>query len=46
MTTNPAPTVSVTGVTPNKTELSLYTDESQTLIATVAPSNATNQAVT
>ncbi len=36
----------VTGVTLDKTELSLYTGESKTLTATVEPANATNQDVT
>ena len=36
----------VTGVTLDSTELSLYTGESKTLTATVAPDNATNKAVT
>ena len=39
-------TVSVTGVTLNPTELSLYTGESKTLTAKVEPSNATNKNVT
>ncbi|MGI6095429.1 MAG: Ig-like domain-containing protein, partial [Lachnospiraceae bacterium] len=38
--------VPVTGVTLNKTELSLYTGQSETLTATVEPENATNQNVT
>ena len=39
-------TVSVTGVTLDPTELSLYTGESKTLTATVEPADATNQDVT
>ena len=43
----PAPaTVAVTGVTLNKTTLSLEKGASETLTATVAPDNATNKAVT
>ena len=38
--------VSVTGVTLNKSELSLYTGQSETLTAAVAPDNATNKTVT
>lgn len=38
-------TVSVTGVTLNKSELELEVDESETLTATVAPNNATNKNV-
>ena len=38
--------VPVTGVSLNKTALSLFTGESETLTATVAPSNATNKNVT
>ena len=45
LTINPAP-VLVTSVTLNKSELSLYTGESETLTATVAPDNATNKNVT
>lgn len=41
-----AATVSVTGVTLNPTELSLYTGESKTLTAKVEPADATNQDVT
>ena len=41
-----AATVSVTGVKLDQTELSLYTGESKTLIATVQPSDATNKNVT
>ena len=40
------PPVSVTGVTLNKTSLSLNVGSSETLTATVAPSNATNKGVT
>ena len=43
---NPTPTVSVTGVKLNQSELSLFTGGSETLTATVEPSNATNKAVT
>lgn len=39
-------TVSVTGVTLDPTELSLYTGESETLTAKVEPADATNQDVT
>ena len=39
-------TVSVTGVSLNKTSLSLAVGGSETLTATVAPNNATNKAVT
>jgi len=39
------PTVSVTGVTLNKSNLSLTVGEAETLTATVAPDNATNKAV-
>jgi len=39
-------TVSVTGVSLNKTSLSLAVDGSESLIATVAPTNATNKNVT
>ena len=45
LTINPA-LVLVTSVTLNKSELSLYTGESETLTATVAPDNATNKNVT
>ena len=45
LTINPAP-VLVTSVTLNKSELSLYTGESETLTATVQPEDATNQSVT
>jgi len=41
-----AATVSVTGVTLDKTELSLFTGESETLTATFQPANATNKNVT
>jgi hypothetical protein len=40
-----AKTIDVTGVTLNKTSLSLVEGSSETLIATVAPSDATNQNV-
>ena len=43
---NPTPTVSVTGVKLNQSELSLFTGGSETLTATVEPSNATNKNVT
>ena len=46
LTIDPKQTVSVTGVTLDKAELSLYTGESKTLIATVQPSDATIQNVT
>ena len=38
--------VSVTGVSLNKSSLTLYEKESETLVATVTPSNATNKSVT
>lgn len=38
--------ISVTGVSLNKTSMSLYIDEEDTLTATVNPSNATNKDVT
>ena len=41
-----AATVAVTGVSLNKTSLSMKVGESQTLTATVSPSNATNKNVT
>ena len=41
-----AATVAVTGVSLNKTELKLTTGDTETLTATVAPSDATNKAVT
>lgn len=41
-----ASTVSVTGVTLNKIVLELYTRGSETLTATIAPTNATNKNVT
>ena len=41
----PPQTVAVSGVTLNKTTLALETGASETLIATVVPSNATNKAV-
>ncbi|MBQ6761978.1 MAG: Ig-like domain-containing protein [Bacteroidales bacterium] len=37
--------VAVTGVTLNKSSLSLYQNDSETLVATVLPSNATNKSV-
>ena len=40
------PIVSVTGVTLNKTGITLEVDGSETLTATVAPDNATNKKVT
>ena len=40
------PVVSVTGVTLNKTGITLEVDGSETLTATVAPEDATNQKVT
>jgi len=40
------PTVAVTGVTLNKTTLSLEEGKSETLVATIAPSNATNKDLT
>ena len=46
LTIDPKQTVSVTGVTLDQAELSLYTGESKTLIATVQPSDATIQNVT
>ena len=46
LTIDPKLTVAVTGVTLNKTELALFTGESETLTAKVAPADATNQAVT
>lgn len=42
----PSKTVAVTNVTLDKTTLSMKVGESDTLTATVAPTNATNQAVT
>ena len=44
LTINPAP-VLVTSVTLDQAELALYTGQSETLIATVEPSDATNPAV-
>jgi len=45
-TPTPTPqTVAVSGITLNKTTLSLETGVSETLIATIEPENATNQAV-
>lgn len=38
--------ISVTGVTLNKYSLSMYENDSETLIATVSPSNATNKNLT
>lgn len=38
--------IAVTGVSLNKTTLALETNETETLVATVAPDNATNKAVT
>ena len=46
LTIDPKPTVAVTGVTLNKTELALFTGDSATLNAAVAPDTATNKAVT
>ena len=46
LTIDPKQTVSVTGVTLDQAELSLYTGESKTLIATGQPSDATIQNVT
>ena len=46
LTIDPKPTVAVTGVTLNKTELALFTGDSETLTAKVEPADATNQAVT
>ena len=45
VTINPAP-ILVSSVTLNKSELSLYTGESETLTATVTPNDATNPNVT
>jgi hypothetical protein len=39
-------TVSVTGITLNKSNINLNVDDTETLTATVTPSNATNKAVT
>lgn len=44
--TTKTPVVNVTGVTLDKTTLSLDTGKKAQLVATVAPSNATNKAVT
>lgn len=44
--TTPPATVAVTGVTLNKTTLTLDEGASETLSATIAPENATNKAVT
>lgn len=41
-----APFVSVTGISLNKTSLSLTVGDSQTLMATISPSNATDKSVT
>ena len=38
--------ISVTGVSLNKSSLTLYENDSETLVATVTPSNATNKSVT
>ena len=40
------PSVAVTGVTLNKSKMSLVWEESETLIATIAPANAANKGVT
>ena len=45
MTVEAVPVVAVTGVTLNKTSLKLYTRDSETLTATVAPAGATNKNV-
>jgi fructan beta-fructosidase len=45
VTAVPAPIVPVTGVSLNKTSTSLFNGSSETLIATVSPSNATNKTV-
>ena len=45
VTVEAVPVVAVTGVTLNKTSLKLYTRDSETLIATVAPAGATNKNV-
>ena len=45
VTVEAVPVVAVTGVTLNKTLLKLYTRDSETLIATVAPAGATNKNV-
>ena len=39
------PVISVTGVTLNKTALNLVTGASESLVATISPSNATNKDV-
>lgn len=44
--TIPAPTVAVTGINLNKTTLALTEGNSETLIATVTPENATDKTVT
>ena len=46
LTVDAAPAVSVTGISLDKTTLSLYVGENQTLTATITPSNATNKNVT
>jgi hypothetical protein len=46
VTVTAAANVPVTGVSLNKTSLSLFVGDTETLIATVAPSNATNKNVT
>ena len=46
LTIDSKPTVAVTGVTLNKTELALFTGDTATLTATIAPDDATNQNVT
>jgi len=43
---NPSPNILATGITLNKSELSLEIGNSETLIATVTPSNVTNGSVT
>ena len=45
VTVEAVPVVAVTGVTLNKTSLKLYTRDSETLTATVAPAGATNKNV-
>ncbi len=46
LTVDAAPAVSVTGISLDKTTLSLYVGENQTLTATVQPENAANKNVT
>ena len=46
LTIDPKPTVAVTGVTLNKTELALFTGDSATLTAMVVPVTATDKSVT